>query len=81
MKYVIIRDDDTSALTPIDCLERLYRPFLDRKLPVCLATIPDVRSDVRYPGSGEPEGFLALAKDVKPGYYKIGSNQIGRAHV
>lgn len=73
MKYVIIRDDDTNALTPIECLERLYRPFLDRSLPVCLATIPDVRSDVRLP-SGEPEGFLVAAKGVKPGCYKIGSN-------
>src|SRR5436190_3551018 len=74
MKYVIIRDDDTNALTPIECLERLYRPFLDRNLPVCLATIPDVRSDVRYP-NGELEGFLVAAKGVKPGYYPIGSNQ------
>jgi len=73
MKYVIIRDDDTNALTPIECLERLFRPFLDRKLPVCLATIPDVRSDVRLP-SGDPEGFLVAAKGVKPGFYKIGSN-------
>ena len=73
MKYVIIRDDDTNALTPIECLERLYRPFLDRNLPVCLATIPDVRSDVRLP-NGEPEGFLVAAKGVKPGFYKIGSN-------
>lgn len=74
MKYVIIRDDDTNALTPIECLDRLYRPFLDRNLPVCLATIPDVRSDVRLP-NGEPEGFLVAAKGVKPGYYPIGSNQ------
>jgi predicted deacetylase len=73
MKYVIIRDDDTNALTPVSCLEQLYRPFLDRKLPVCLATIPDVRSDVRLP-NGDPEGFLVAAKGVKPGYYKIGSN-------
>ena len=73
MKYVIIRDDDTNALTPIECLERLYRPFLDANLPVCLATIPDVRSDVRLP-NGDPEGFLVAAKGVKPGYYKIGSN-------
>jgi hypothetical protein len=74
MKYVIIRDDDTNALTPIECLERMYRPFLDRKIPVCLATIPDVRSDVRLPGNGELEGFLVAAKGVKPGCYKIGSN-------
>lgn len=75
MKYVIIRDDDTNALTPIECLDRLYRPFLERELPVCLATIPDVRSDVRLPGNGEPEGFLVAAKGVKPGYYPIGSNK------
>ena len=37
MRYVILRDDDTNALTPIECLETLYRPFLDRGLPVNLA--------------------------------------------
>jgi hypothetical protein len=77
MKYVIIRDDDTCALTPIECLETLYRPFLDRGLPVNLATIPNVRSDVFYPQGplqGQPEGFLVAAKDVKPGTYPIGSN-------
>lgn len=78
MRYVIIRDDDTCALTPIECLETLYRPFLERNLPVNLATIPSVRSDVFYPEgpfAGQPEGFLALAKDVKPGFYPIDSNQ------
>jgi len=77
MRYVIIRDDDTCALTPIECLETLYRPFLDRNLPVNLATIPNVRSDVFYPKGplkGQPEGFLVAAKDVKPGTYPIGSN-------
>ncbi|HTG45315.1 MAG TPA: DUF2334 domain-containing protein [Verrucomicrobiae bacterium] len=77
MRYVIIRDDDTCALTPIECLETLYRPFLERNLPVNLATIPNVRSDVFYPKGplkGQPEGFLAAAKDVKPGAYSIGSN-------
>ncbi len=57
MRYVILRDDDTSALTPRTCLERLYRPFLDRGLPVNLATIPDVRTDVRTP-DGEREGYI-----------------------
>src|SRR4051812_21957900 len=57
MRYVIIRDDDTNALTPIECLERLYRPFLARWLPVNLAVIPEVRSDVRLP-NGRLEGFL-----------------------
>jgi hypothetical protein len=78
MRYVIIRDDDTCALTPIECLETLYRPFLDRGLPVNLATIPNVRTDVFYPKGplkGQPEGFLVAAKDVKPGTYPIGSNQ------
>ncbi len=77
MRYVIIRDDDTCALTPIECLETLYRPFLNRNLPVNLATIPNVRSDVFYPKGplkGQPEGFLVAAKDVKPGSYPIGSN-------
>ena len=74
MRYVILRDDDTCALTPVECLETLYRPFLDRKLPVNLATIPNVRSDVFLP-NGEPEGFLMAAKDVKPGCYPIGGNE------
>jgi hypothetical protein len=57
MRYVIIRDDDTNALTPVECLEKLYRPFLDRGLPVNLATIPEVGTDVRMP-DGQLEGFL-----------------------
>jgi hypothetical protein len=74
MRYAIIRDDDTNALTPVECLETLYRPFLDRGLPVNLATIPNVRSDVFLP-NGEPEGFLVASKGVKPGAYPIGENQ------
>jgi hypothetical protein len=57
MRYVILRDDDTNALTPVDCLERLYRPFLERGLPVNLATIPNVRTDA-VTTEGRPEGFL-----------------------
>jgi hypothetical protein len=57
MRFILLRDDDTNALTPVECLERLYRPFLDRGLPVNLATIPEVRVDARTPG-GEREGFL-----------------------
>lgn len=74
MRYVIIRDDDTNALTPVECLETLYRPFLDRGLPVNLATIPNVRSDVFLP-NGEPEGFLVASKGAKSGLYPIGANQ------
>jgi Uncharacterized protein conserved in bacteria (DUF2334) len=57
MRYVILRDDDTNALTPPECLETLYRPFLERDLPVNLAVIPEVRTTVRLP-DGKPEGFL-----------------------
>lgn len=60
MRYVIIRDDDTSAVTPSACLERLYRPFLDRGLPINLAVIPEVRTDVRLP-DGRLEGFLTAS--------------------
>lgn len=58
MHYVILRDDDTCAVTPPEYLERLYRPFLERGLPVNLAVIPEVRTNVRMPG-GRREGFLA----------------------
>ena len=66
MKYVIIRDDDTNALTPIECLETLYRPFLERSLSVNLATIPNVRSDVFLP-NGNLKGSLPRAKELNPG--------------
>jgi hypothetical protein len=57
MRYVILRDDDTNALTPVECLERLYRPFLDRGLPVNLAVIPRVRTDTTRV-DGQREGYL-----------------------
>lgn len=57
MRYVIVRDDDTNATTPVECLERLYRPFLDRGLPVNLATIPEVATNATQK-DGRPEGFL-----------------------
>jgi hypothetical protein len=57
MHHVIIRDDDTNALTPVECLERLYRPFLERGLPVNLAVIPRVRTDATR-ADGKPERFL-----------------------
>ena len=63
MRTVIIRDDDTNALTPVECLEKLYRPFLARGLPVNLATIPEVRTNVRLP-DGRPEGYLWLRRGV-----------------
>jgi hypothetical protein len=65
MRYVILRDDDTNALTPPECLERLYRPFMDRGLPVNLSIIPEVRTTVRLP-DGRPEGFLMARKGNEP---------------
>jgi len=61
MHYVILRDDDTCAYTPPACLERLYRPCLERGMPVNLAVIPEVRTDVRTP-DGRLEGFLAAGR-------------------
>jgi hypothetical protein len=66
MRYVIIRDDDTNALTPVACLEKLYRPFLERGLPVNLATVPEVKTDVRLP-DGRLEGFLPATLAPKAG--------------
>ena len=73
MRYVILRDDDTNALTPVECLEKLYRPFLARGLPVNLATIPDVRTDARTP-DGKREGFLLAARANEPTTVPLASN-------
>jgi len=73
MRYVILRDDDTNALTPVECLERLYRPFLDRGLPVNLAVIPDVATDTTVPGGGF-EGYLFARNGVTERRAAIGSN-------
>src|ERR1043165_867857 len=73
MRYVIIRDDDTNALTPISCLERLYRPFLERGMPVSLATIPEVAVDTKLP-DGNPEGFLAYRNGTTNRTIPIGAN-------
>jgi hypothetical protein len=63
MHTVILRDDDTCAFTPRACLERLYRPFLTRGLPVNLAVIPEVRTTVRTP-DGKLEGFLTAGRNL-----------------
>ena len=70
MRYVILRDDDTNALTPVECLERLYRPFLDRRLPVNLAVIPDVALDAVTP-EGKRERFLWAANGGNGGDHKL----------
>ncbi len=74
MKYVILRDDDTNALTPIDLLERLYRPFLDKGLAVNLATIPNVNTNA-LKADGKPELFLIGKTGPTPAYLPIGCNQ------
>jgi hypothetical protein len=74
MRYVIIRDDDTNALTPVACLERLYRPFLDRGLPVNLAVIPDVATNTTMP-DGRPEGYLSKKNGETAATLPIGANQ------
>src|SRR5215831_13088282 len=57
MRYVIIRDDDTNASTPIECLETLYRPWLDRGMPINLALIPEVSLSA-HRADGRKEQFL-----------------------
>jgi len=57
MHYVVLRDDDTNALTPPEHLERLYRPFLEQGLPVNLAVIPEVATHTTM-ADGRPEGYL-----------------------
>ncbi len=74
MKYVILRDDDTNALTPIDYLERLYRPFLDKGLPVNLATIPNVCTEATW-AEGKPELFLMAKNGATPKNLPLGSNK------
>ena len=73
MHYVILRDDDTNALTPVECLEQLYRPFLDRGLPVNLATIPKVRTDT-VTANGSIEGYLLGKNGREPLALPIVSN-------
>jgi hypothetical protein len=74
MRYVILRDDDTNALTPVECLERLYRPFVERKLPVNLAVIPDVSTNALTP-EGKTEGFLFAKNGTRSATVPIGENQ------
>ena len=73
MRYVIIRDDDTNASTPVECLEKLYRPALDRGLPINLATIPEVSLSACQE-DGSPEGFLKFKNGHVEPALAIGSN-------
>jgi hypothetical protein len=73
MRRVILRDDDTNALTPVECLDRLYRPFVSRGLPVNLATIPEVSLDARM-SDGSPEGFLAFKNGHDQQFQPLSAN-------
>jgi hypothetical protein len=73
MRCVIIRDDDTNALTPPRCLEQLYRPFLDRGIPVNLAVIPEVAVNT-LTADGAPEGYLLYRNGEPADRLPIGSN-------
>src|SRR5689334_5146493 len=86
MRYVILRDDDTNALTPVECLERLYRPFLDRGLPVNLATIPEVSLSAKMQ-DGRHEGFLLKRPVVEENPARVEAESVstsghsnGKAH-
>jgi hypothetical protein len=74
MRYVILRDDDTNALTPEAALETLYRPFLERGLPVNLAAIPEVDTQAKTP-AGEPEGFLPAGCSWPDRYVPLAENR------
>ena len=73
MHYVILRDDDTNALTPVECLEQLYRPFLDHGLPVNLAVIPSVHTDT-INTDGVPEKYLFAKQADTPPELPLASN-------
>jgi hypothetical protein len=73
MRYVILRDDDTNALTPPRCLETLYRFFLDRGFPVNLAVIPEVNVNTRM-SDGTPEGYLFARNGATSDTIAIGAN-------
>src|SRR5579864_3497979 len=74
MRYVILRDDDTNAFTPVECLERLYRPLLDRGLPVNLSVIPEV-STYATMADGRPEGFLVAKTSQQRATVPIAANK------
>ena len=74
MRFVIIRDDDTNALTPPALLDELYRPFLQRGFPVNLSVIPGVRTDIRL-SDGTCEGFLMARTAATPATLPLDANR------
>lgn len=73
MRTVLIRDDDTNATTPVACLERLYRPLLDKGLPVNLSVIPELNTDVRK-ADGCLESSIWGPRAGQPGTLPIAGN-------
>lgn len=73
MHYVLLRDDDTSGLTPPALLERIYAPVVDRGLPVHLSVIPNVHTRSTLP-DGSPEWFLPNDPASLPETVPIGNN-------
>jgi hypothetical protein len=74
MRYVILRDDDTNGLTPPEYLDLLYRPWLERSLPINLAVIPNVRTDITY-GQNILEGFLVTRNGTREKSVPITDNK------
>ena len=56
MKRIIFRDDDISYFTPVEWLQILYEPILDRRLPVALSVIPEIRADVQVSSADDRSG-------------------------
>lgn len=78
MKYVLLRDDDTNATTPVAVLERLFGPFLERDLPVNLAVIPAVATHATDL-AGRPEAFVWSPRAGEHGYLPIaGATELAR---
>jgi hypothetical protein len=73
MRYVILRDDDTNAFTPASYIDQLYRPFVSRGLPVNLAVIPYIRSDLKTL-DGRIEGFVKTRQSSDLTSAPIGHN-------
>ncbi|MBM4397971.1 MAG: DUF2334 domain-containing protein [Deltaproteobacteria bacterium] len=72
MRYVVLRDDDVNATTPPEQLETLWRPFLDRGMPVSLCVIPAVDLAARR-ADGHVEEFVAGPDAGTPASRPIGT--------
>ena len=56
-RLVILRDDDVNTTTPVERLERVYRPLLAEGHKITFATIPKVATGTVVP-TGEREPFI-----------------------